>query len=145
MSGGRVLGARPIKVGAIPNSGVPDSVQDLCRIYQSLTDQQQSTSNNCICRGSRAGYAAFLHSCHTRLAAWQSKQVLVGSWTSSEPFQKVTGILQNSASLREPGGAVLCCTQDCALGQRVAGADRWNTTLCKQVSVCPLTVSQYRH
>lgn len=117
ISAGRVLlpqlGARPFEVGAIPNSGVPDSVQDPHPVHAvsqgraPLIDQQQSTSKNCMCRGRRAGCAAFLQSCHRRLAAWQSKHLLAGSWTSSEPFQEVTGILQNSASLREPGGAAL--------------------------------------
>lgn len=55
------LGARPFKV--VPPQ--THKYQILCRIYAMpqdrapLTDQQQNTPKNCMCRGSRAGCAAF--------------------------------------------------------------------------------------
>lgn len=41
---------------------------------------------------------------------WQNKHLLI-RFPSSEPFQGVTGITQNSTSLREPGSAALPHTQ----------------------------------
>lgn len=127
---------------------VPSQTQEyqiLCRIRATtqgrapLTEQQQSTSKHCMCRGSRAGCAAFLQSCHRRLAAW------LGPGAA----------LNFSKRLRELSGTVPACVSPMVLPSvacRIVPLcnvwlvwDRWNTTLCNQAPVRPFTISQYLH
>lgn len=105
-------------MGAIPNSGVPDSVQDLRNVPGQRSSHRPPAEHlkNLHVHWKQGGVCSFLQSWHRRLAAWQSRHILAGSCTSSGPFQEASGILWSSASLCGPGSAALHCKQDCALG-----------------------------
>lgn len=115
--------SKTLQSGAIPNSGAPDSVQDQCNVSGQGSSQRPAAEHlkELHVHWKQGRVCSFSAVLSHKAAAWQSKRLLVGPWTSSEPFQEAPGILWNSASLRGPGGAALHCGQDCALVQRVVG------------------------
>lgn len=136
----------PIKVGAIPNSGMPDSVKDLQCPWAGLLLQTSSRAPQKIARAEEAGQGMQLF-CSPVPRGWLHGQTSM-SWLGPGPA------LSLSKRLQEFSRAVPACVSPAVLPSAARSAvplcsgwwlwDRWNALRASRCQLL-LSVSQYCH